>query len=96
MNQSSVPKTDIARTIAGEVVVSRRFADVLSTEELKGISLVPIVLAPSGKVSGTHYQLDLSASLEIELRDETVVRVDPLIFRQRTVEKSTDVRLGTS
>jgi len=95
LKQSSVPKTDIARTIAGEVIVSRRFADVLPSEALKGISLAPIVIGPSGQVSRTHYQVDVSGSPEIELRDETLLELIRLIFRRRTVGKSTDVRLGT-
>ncbi|SEK63815.1 hypothetical protein [Parapedobacter koreensis] len=70
--KGSVPKKDIARTIAGEVVVSEKFAAAFKQRGLKGALLEPVVFK---KGASNYYQL--IASTEIELSHHTVVGGDP-------------------
>lgn len=73
----SIPKKDIARTIAGEVVVSEKFAAFFKQRGLKGAALEPVVL---GKGVSGYYQL--ISSPEIELSKNTVAGVDPFDFSE--------------
>jgi hypothetical protein len=72
LKRSSIPKKDIARTIAGEVVMSDRFAEALTETKLKGVSLEPIQFQK--RSSETYYQL--VASAEVELSKDTVAGVN--------------------
>ena len=72
LKNGSVPKKDIARTIAGEVVVSEKFATALKQKGLKGALLEPVFF---DKVASSYYQL--VSSTEIELSQSTVAGINP-------------------
>lgn len=72
LKNGSVPKKDIARTIAGEVVVSEKFATAFKQKGLKGVLLEPVVF---DKGASNYYQL--VASTEIELSQSTVAGINP-------------------
>ncbi len=71
LKKGSIPKKDIARTIAGEVVVSERFKEAFEQRNLKGIELLPVEFA---KGISDYYQL--VATTEIELSQNTVAGID--------------------
>lgn len=75
LKKSSIPKKDIARTIAGEVVVSEKFASAIKQRGLKGIILEPITF---DKSSTCYYQLLSSA--EVELSQNTLAGIHPFDF----------------
>lgn len=75
LKKSSIPKKDIARTIAGEVVVSEKFALAIKQRRLNGLIIKPIAF---NKSSTNYYQL-LSSS-EVELSQNTLAGVDPFDF----------------
>lgn len=77
LKKGSIPKKDIARTIAGEVVVSERFATVFKQRGLKGASLEPIIL---DKGTSNYYQL--MATSELELTMDTVAGVNIFDFSE--------------
>lgn len=72
LHRSSIPKKDIARTIAGEVVVSERFAELIKLKSLKGLLLEPVLFSKS---TSKYYQLTAS-SPELELTDKNVAGVN--------------------
>jgi len=73
--KGSIPKKDIARTIAGEVVVSEKFAEAFKQSNLKGAELEPVVFA-----KGTSGYFQIKASSELELTGHTVAGGDPFDF----------------
>lgn len=73
LKKGSIPKKDIARTIAGEVVVSERFAELVKERGLKGILLEPVLFE---KGTSKYYQLATS-SPELELTEKTVAGQNP-------------------
>jgi hypothetical protein len=75
LKKSSIPKKDISRTIAGEVIVSEKFVTVLKKNGLKGALLKPVVFNKSGS---NYYQL--IASTEVELTKNTIVGINPFDF----------------
>lgn len=84
LKRESIPQKDIARTIAGEVVVSEKFAVAVKRSGLKGIILKPVVYA-----NGTSGYYQLTSSFEVELSKNTIAGVDPFDFS----EESDDVVL---
>lgn len=78
LKKGSIPKKDIARTIAGEVVVSERFAEAVKQRRLKGVRLEPVLF---GKVASNYYQL-IASSSELELTDKTVAGVNLFDFSE--------------
>lgn len=72
LRKGSVPKKDIAKTIAGEVVVSARFASAIKKRRMKGIILNPVFL---GMEASEYYQL--VALEELELTKDTKTGDDP-------------------
>ncbi|MBJ7880430.1 hypothetical protein [Gelidibacter salicanalis] len=72
LKYGSVPKKDIARTIAGEVVVSEKFATAFKQKGLKGLIFEPVVF---DKGASNYYQL--VASTKIELSQSTVAGINP-------------------
>jgi len=78
LKKSSIPKKDIARTIAGEVVVSQKFVTAFKQKKLKGALFEPIIFA---KGTSDYYQL-IASSPELELTDETIAGVDPFDFSE--------------
>lgn len=71
LKKGSIPKKDIARTIAGEVVVSEKFAQCFKQRGLKGAVLEPVLFS---KGTSDYYQL--IASAELELTDKTIAGGD--------------------
>lgn len=67
LKKGSIPKKDIARTIAGELIVSEKFAQAFKQRSLKGAVLEPVFF---GKGTSDYYQL--IASSELELTDKTI------------------------
>jgi len=78
LKKSSIPKKDIARTIAGEVVVSQKFVTAFKQKKLKGALFEPIVFA---KGTSDYYQL-IASSPELELTDKTITGVDVFDFSE--------------
>jgi hypothetical protein len=77
LKKGSIPKKDIARTIAGEVVVSRRFADACRDRGLKGIMHEPVEYA---RGTSDHFQLLISHEVDMSPRTET--GVNPFNFSE--------------
>ncbi|MBK8878234.1 MAG: hypothetical protein IPN74_06690 [Haliscomenobacter sp.] len=75
LKSGTIPKKDIAKTIGGGVVVSKKFANAVKQRELKGIVLTSINF--ENGASG-YYQL--AASMKVELSTNTVAGVDPWDF----------------
>lgn len=73
LKHGSIPKKDIARTIAGEVVVSDKFAEAFKQRDLKGVSLEPVVF---DKGTANYYQL-VASSPELELTKNTIAGDNP-------------------
>jgi hypothetical protein len=73
LKKGSIPKKDIARTIAGEVVVSGKFVTACRQRSLIGAVFEPIVF---DKGTSGYYQLIVS-SPQLELTKETVVGHNP-------------------
>ncbi len=72
LKKGTIPKKDIAKTIAGEVIVSEKFAAAYTQRGLKGAKLEPVVFT---KGESTYYQL--VAENEIELTQNTVAGINP-------------------
>lgn len=72
LKKSSIPKKDIARTIAGEIVVSEKFTDSFKKRGLKGAVLEPVLFE---KGSSNNYQL--VAATEVDLSQNTVAGINP-------------------
>ena len=77
LKKGSIPKRDIARTIAGEVVVSEKFTTCYNHRGLKGGIFEPVVFAK--EISG-YFQL--VAFSELELSEYTVAGVDLFDFSE--------------
>jgi hypothetical protein len=73
LKKGTIPKTDISRTIGGEVVVSKKFVNAVMQRNLKGLSL-------NANSVEKYYQL--TADTEIELSNHTVAGVDPFDFSE--------------
>ena len=71
LKKGTIPKKDIARTIAGEIIVSERFANVFVKRKLKGLDLVPVEFA-----KGASDYCQLVATSEIELSQSTVAGIN--------------------
>jgi len=78
LKKGSIPNKDIARTIAGEVLVSERFAEAFKRHGLRGMSSESITLDES---ISEFYQLIVS-SPELELSQETLAGIDPFDFSE--------------
>ena len=75
LRRRSMPKMDIARTIASEIVVSAVFARAAKEHRLRGLELEPILFR-SGAGGESYYALRSSAP-KLDLTKETVAGVDP-------------------
>lgn len=71
LKKGSIPKKDIARTIAGEVIVSEKFVDAFKLRSLKGAVFNPIIC---GKGNSGYYQVN--AFVELELSAKTIAGVN--------------------
>jgi hypothetical protein len=77
LKKSSIPKKDIAKTIAGEVIVSEKFVETSKKWKLKGASFAPVYY---NKQVSKCYQL--KASSELGLSHNTVAGIDPFNFSE--------------
>jgi hypothetical protein len=83
LQRSSIPRKDIARTIAGEVVVSEQFVNCTRQRGLRGVSFEPVQFRrPGGR---TYYQPIITSPL-LELSDKTIVGNDPFDLSGEPVE----------
>jgi hypothetical protein len=71
LKKGTIPKKDIARTIAGEIVVSERFKKAFEQRNLKGLELIPVEFA-----KGISDYCQLVATSEIELSQNTVAGIN--------------------
>jgi hypothetical protein len=72
IKRSSVPAKDIAKTIAGEIIVSEKFAKTCKQRSLKGLLLETVVFD-----KGTSNFFQLFASSKLELSHSTVAGINP-------------------
>lgn len=72
LKKGSVPKKDIARTIAGELVVSEKFVAAFKKRGLKGAILEPVLFE-----KGPSNYFQLVALSKVELSQKTVVGINP-------------------
>ena len=77
LEKDSIPKKDIARTIAGEIVVSEKFATAFRQRGLKGIALEHVLF---GNVTSNYYQL--TAINELSLSRNTLAGGNPWDFSE--------------
>ena len=81
LKKGSIPKKDISRTIAGEVVVSEKFANAVKKHRLKGVLFKPVFV---NKAMSSHYfQLD-SSSPSLDLSDRTIAGIHPFDLSTET------------
>ena len=76
--EKRIPKNkDVCRTIAGEIVVSRRFAELFARHGITGAELLPVrSKGPSSAESKEWFQLAVQAP-EAEISAPTRVGIDP-------------------
>lgn len=79
LKKGSIPKKDIARTIAGEVVVSEKFAEALKQRSLKGVVLEPVLF---GNAHANYFQI--IATSELELTGNSVAGVNLFDFSEKS------------
>lgn len=73
LRKSSIPKKDIARTIAGEVVVSKTFKEACESHKLKGLSFEQVY---SRNKPIDFFQIN-PGSPKLILTDKTIAGIDP-------------------
>ena len=84
LKKGSIPKKDIARTIAGEVVVSDRLASAFKQRGLKGIAFESVAF---GNVTSNYYQL-IASSPRLELTEKTLAGHNPFNLSMEITETS--------
>lgn len=84
LKKSSIPKKDIARTIAGEVVISERLVAAFKLRGLNGIAFEPVVF---GNGTSNYYQL-IASSPELELTEKTLAGHNPFNLSMESTEAS--------
>ncbi|NLT02689.1 MAG: hypothetical protein GXY09_02375 [Bacteroidales bacterium] len=84
LKKGSIPKKDIARTIAGEIVVSERFVTTFKKRGLVGIVFKPVAF---GNEISNYYQL-ITSSNDLELTGKTLTGVNPFNFSTESTEAS--------
>jgi hypothetical protein len=82
LKRGSIPKKDIARTIAGEAVVSGKLAAAFKQRGLTGAAFEPIVF---NKSISNYYQL-VAPSPALELTEKTIVGHNPFNMSTETYE----------
>ena len=71
LKKNTIPKKDIAVTIAGEIIVSEIFKKALEKRNLKGLELLPVEFD-----KGTSDYSQLVATSEIELSQSTIAGIN--------------------
>ena len=72
LKRGTIPKKDIARTIAGETVVSEKFVNAFNQRGLTGAKFTPVKFT---KGDSNYFQL--FAENEIDIADNTVAGINP-------------------
>jgi len=72
LKKGTIPKKDIAKTIAGELIVSEKFSISIKKHGLKGISLDTVFF---GTAPSPYYQL--IGDHDLELSKETIAGINP-------------------
>jgi hypothetical protein len=73
LHKGSISKSDIARTIAGEIVVSDRCVKVLQSANVRGGLFDPVVVE---RGASNYYQVKIT-SPELEVTSSTIAGIDP-------------------
>lgn len=76
LKQSSIPKKDIAKTIAGEVIVSEKFKNLCESYNLSGLKFKQV---QSKNKQIEFYQIFPSSPI-LELTNNTIAGIDPFDF----------------
>lgn len=84
LKKGSIPNKDIARTIAGEIIVSKKFAEAFKRYCLRGVSFEPVVL---DKGIFNYYQL-VASSPELELTKNTIAGNNPFEYSEGSSDTS--------
>jgi len=74
LKRSKIPKKDIAKTIAGEVIVSDKFVRFYEKNELSGVQFAPVY---DMKQKLTNYYQLIGTSVELTLSPSTVTGINP-------------------
>jgi hypothetical protein len=82
LRRSSIPKTDIAKTIAGEVVVSERLVKAFTEHDLKGVSFDPVCFSTAGDRVWYHPHVLQT----LELSDKIIAGDSPFDLSNETIE----------
>lgn len=82
LKKGTIPKKDIARTIAGEIVVSERFATVFKQRGLSGANFAPVVYEDAL----SNYRQLMASSPELELTDKTKAGDNPFMVSTGSAE----------
>lgn len=80
LKENSIPKTDIASTIAGEVVVSKKLKDCFQKHNLKGLSFNSVFFR---NAKSEVYQ-PITTSPKLELTPSTKAGIDPFDFSEKS------------
>ena len=76
LSEKSIPKKDVCRTIAGEIIVSRRVKELFARHQITGATLGPVCFSQkSSAVSPDWFQLTAVAFAEVVLPSR--IGIDP-------------------
>jgi len=78
LKKGTIPRKDIACTIAGEIIVSERFKEIFQRNNLKGLTFEPINY---GKHTSNIYE-PIVNSPELSLTEKTIAGIDPFNFSE--------------
>lgn len=90
LRKSSIPKKDISRTIASEVVVSKRLKKAVIDNRIDGIEFNP-VLTSSDQDTGFFQPVPTNL---VDLSDKTIAGIEPFNFAERFEEKTVKTPFG--
>jgi hypothetical protein len=90
LHKGSIPKRDISKTIAGEIIVSDKMVNTFKKEAIKGYSFDPVVFE---KGSSTFYQLRIIAQ-ELMLTANTLGGITPFDLSEYGEAVDSDVPDG--
>lgn len=90
LQKSSFPKKDIARTIAGEVIVSNNFMKKFKANKLKGLEFKQVY----SKDKPIEYFQPIPDSPELSIAENTITGIDPFDTSGRCEGEIYDCPLG--
>ncbi len=73
LSKKSIPKKDIARTIAGEIVVSNKFKNLFEKNNLKGMEFKQVY----SKETPINFFQIIPTSPELQITQNTITGIDP-------------------